>query len=108
MHRFAENGLRTLALARRELPLGFPLDENQIESELTLLGIVGIMDPPHLEVPSAVKSAGTAGIRVIMITGDNPKTAMSIAIKHRHERLSSAVTGTELDEMDDEALRKGA
>jgi Ca2+-transporting ATPase len=105
MHRFAENGLRTLALARRELPLGFPLDENQIESELTLLGIVGIMDPPHLEVPSAIKSAGTAGIRVIMITGDNPNTAMSIA--HKVGMSSQqAVTGQQLDEMDDDALRQ--
>jgi Ca2+-transporting ATPase len=103
IHRLAERGLRTLALARRELPLGFPLDENQIESELTLLGIVGIMDPPHLEVPSAVKSAGTAGIRVIMITGDNPKTAMSIA-KNIGMKTERTVTGTELNEMDDEAL----
>ena len=105
MHRFAENGLRTLALARRELPLGFPLDENQIESELTLLGIVGIMDPPHLEVPSAVKSAGTAGIRVIMITGDNPKTAMSIAHKIGMSP-QQGVTGQQLDEMNDDALRQ--
>jgi len=104
-HRLAEKGLRTLALARRELPLGFPLDENQIERELTLLGIVGIMDPPHLEVPSAVRSADHAGIRVIMITGDNPKTAMSIAsnIGMKAER---AITGPELNRMDDDGLRQ--
>ncbi len=105
MHRFAENGLRTLALARRELPLGFPLDENKIECKLTLLGIVGIADPPHLEVPSAVQSAGKAGIRIIMITGDNPNTAMSIA--HKIGMSSGrAVTGHELDEMKDDELRE--
>jgi len=103
MHRLADDGLRTLALARRELPLGFPLDENQIECELTLLGIVGIMDPPHLEVPDAVKSASTAGIRIIMITGDNPKTAMSIANKIGMSP-QQAVTGRELDAMDDGTL----
>lgn len=104
-YRLAEKGLRTLALARRELPLGFPLDENQIERELTLLGIVGIMDPPHLEVPSAVRSADTAGIRVIMITGDNPKTAMSIA-KNIGMKAERAITGPELNRMDDDGLRQ--
>ena len=104
VHRFAEMGLRTLALARRVLPLGFPLDENRIEQELTLLGIVGIMDPPHLEVPDAVTSSDTAGIRVIMITGDNPKTAMSIA-KNIGMKAERAITGPELNEMDDEELR---
>jgi P-type Ca2+ transporter type 2C len=105
LHRFAEDGLRTLALARRELPLGFPLDENQIECGLTLLGIVGIIDPPHLEVPDAIKSAGTAGIRVIMITGDNPKTAMSIAQKIGMAPQQS-ITGHELDEMNEDILRQ--
>ncbi len=105
VHRFAAMGLRTLALARRELPLGFPLDENKIERELTLLGIVGIMDPPHLEVPAAVRSADTAGIRVVMITGDNPKTAMSIA-KNIGMKAEGEITGTELNLMDDDELRQ--
>jgi Ca2+-transporting ATPase len=105
VQRFAEMGLRTLALARRELPLGFPLDEDKIERELTLLGIVGIMDPPHLEVPAAVKSADNAGIRVVMITGDNPKTAMSIA-KNIGMKAEREITGTELSNMDDDELRQ--
>lgn len=105
VHRFAGMGLRTLALARRELPLGFPLDENKIERELTLLGIVGIMDPPHLEVPAAVKSADTAGIRVVMITGDNPKTAMSIS-RNIGLKAEREIIGTELNEMNDDELRQ--
>ncbi len=105
IQRFADMGLRTLALARRKLPLGFPLDENQIERELTLLGIVGIMDPPHLEVPAAVRSADSAGIRVVMITGDNPKTAMSIA-KNIGMKAEREITGMELNEMNDEELRQ--
>ena len=105
VHKFANMGLRTLALARRKLPLGFPLDESRIECELTLLGIVGIVDPPHLEVPGAIQSAKTAGIRVLMITGDNPNTAMSIARKIGMSP-QQAVIGYELDRADDDALRQ--
>ena len=75
----AEQGLRTLALARRRLPGGIALDEEHIERDLTLLGIVGIIDPPHFEVPDAIRLARSAGIRSIMITGDAPATALSIA-----------------------------
>jgi Ca2+-transporting ATPase len=100
---FAKGGLRTLALARRRLP--HLLDEDDIECELTLLGIVGIMDPPHSEVPDALQLAEQAGIRVIMITGDNPNTAMSIA-KQIGLKAKRAITGTELDQMEDDDLQK--
>ena len=103
MHEFAEGGLRTLALARRRLP--HLLNEDDIECELTLLGIVGIMDPPHSEVPDAVRLAEQAGIRVIMITGDNPNTGMSIA---RQIGLKSkrTITGSQLDHIEDDDLRE--
>jgi len=101
VHRYGEQGLRTLAFARRhldELPA-----EDKVEHQLTFLGIVGILDPPHLEVPEAVRLAGLAGIRVIMITGDNPKTAHSIA-RQIGMNSSAALTGREIDAMDDAAL----
>jgi len=101
----AGEGLRTLAIARRTLPEGISLNEGDVERELTLLGIVGIIDPPRPEVPQAIKTAYSAGIRSLMITGDAPKTALAIAnrIGLRAER---AYTGTDIDAMDDDLLRK--
>jgi len=103
--RMAENGLRTLALARRRLPGEIPLDEDAVEQELTLLGVVGIIDPPRPEVPAAVRTAREAGIRVIMITGDAAPTALAIA-RRIGLRAQRAITGRELNELDDAALLK--
>ena len=101
----AEQGLRTLALARRTLPQGITLDEEEVEKDLTLLGIAGIIDPPHVEVPEAIRLAHSAGIRGLMITGDAPATALAIA---RAIGLSTqrAIRGRELKAMDDDTLRE--
>ena len=77
MDAMAERGLRILALARRELPPGCPREA--WESELVLQGLVGLEDPPRAEVPEAIARCRTAGIRVIMATGDHPHTATAIA-----------------------------
>jgi len=100
----AKAGLRTLALAKRVLPEGTKLDPDEVERDLTLLGVVGIIDPPRPEVPEAIATARRAGIRVIMITGDAPLTALAIARQVGLE-APRAVTGNELAGMDDEALR---
>jgi Ca2+-transporting ATPase len=75
-----------------------------VERNLTLLGVVGIVDPPRPEVTEAIKMARAAGIGVVMITGDAPATALAIA-----DRVglgaSRAVTGPELADMDDTAVR---
>jgi len=99
----AEQGLRTLALARRSLPQSIALDEEHIEQELTLLGIVGIIDPPHVEVPEAIRLARSAGIRVVMITGDAPATALSIA-RSIGLRAKRAISGPDLEGMTDDRL----
>jgi Ca2+-transporting ATPase len=99
----AGQGLRTLALARRSLAAG-EMTEDSVENELTLLGIVGIIDPPHPEVPAAIKVAANAGIRTIMITGDAPATALAIA-KAIGLPAQKAVTGQELAAMNDDDLR---
>jgi Ca2+-transporting ATPase len=101
----ANSGLRTLALARRNLSTDITLDEDAVEEKLTLLGIVGIIDPPHAEVPAAIRLAASAGIRTIMITGDAAATALAIA----HSiglRAKQAITGTQLKLMDDEQLKQ--
>ena len=103
--KLAEQGLRTLALARRDLPHDITLDEDLVEQDLTLLGIVSIIDPPHLEVPEAIRMAYSAGIRSFMITGDAPATALAIAhtIGWSTQR---AILGQDLKAIDDGALRE--
>lgn len=99
----ANAGLRTLAIARRRLPEGIALNEEAVENELTLLGVVGIIDPPRPEVPQAIRLARSAGIRPIMITGDAAPTAQAIA-KKIGLPAELAITGQDLDRLDDNAL----
>jgi len=101
----AEQGLRTLALARRELPSDITLDEEHVEHDLTFIGIVGIIDPPHIEVPEAIRMAHSAGIRSFMITGDAPATAIAIA-RAVGWPTQKAILGQELNNMDDDTLRQ--
>ncbi len=70
----AEAGLRVLAIACRDLRPG----EEAEERELNLLGLVGIEDPPRAEVPAAIQRCFDAGIKVVMVTGDHPRTARAI------------------------------
>lgn len=73
----AERGLRVLALASRDLTPDWSHDG--LEADLTFRGLVGLRDPPRPEVPEAVATCHAAGIKVIMITGDHPRTARAIA-----------------------------
>ncbi|MDP9981238.1 magnesium-transporting ATPase (P-type) [Pseudarthrobacter oxydans] len=79
--RMASHGLRVLAVAERTLPgrpgASFKLEE--VESELTLLGLIGLHDPPRAEVRVALEAAREAGIKVAMVTGDHAFTAAAIA-----------------------------
>ena len=96
----AAGGLRTLALARHRVPSAATLDEDAIERDLVLLGIVGIIDPPRPEVLNAMHVAQAAGIRVVMITGDAAPTAFAIA-EQVGLRARRAVTGAELAQASD-------
>ena len=75
----AVKGIRVLALARRELEGVLPETARETEVEMEFLGLVGMADPVRPEVPDAVAIARRAGIRIVMITGDHPATAMSVA-----------------------------
>jgi Ca2+-transporting ATPase len=99
--RYAAGGMRLLALARRPAPEAS--DEEALERDLTLLGVVALEDPPRPEARTAVARAHEAGIRVVMITGDAPETALAIA---REVGLDAprALTGADLDRMDGGAL----
>jgi Ca2+-transporting ATPase len=99
--RMAAGGLRVLAVAEKS---GATLA--MAEQGMTFLGLVAMMDPPRAEARDAVHTCAAAGIRPIMITGDHPLTASTIARElglPRHERV---VTGRELESLGDEQLRR--
>jgi calcium-translocating P-type ATPase len=99
----AERGLRVLALAWRELPEGAPRES--WESSLTLAGIVGLHDPPRAEVPQAVATCHSAGIRVIMVTGDHPHTARAVARDIGLAAAPAEITGDTLARLTDTQLQ---
>ena len=80
--RMAAEGLRVLAVAYRLWPnLPPELSADNVERELTLLGLVGLLDPPREEAREAVALCQSAGITAVMITGDHPATARAIAAR---------------------------
>ena len=99
--------LRTLAVAYRPLGAGEDAQGNDaMERELIFVGTVGIIDPPRPEAALAIKEARGAGIRVIMITGDHPRTAARIAADLGiTEAGATALSGIELDALDDAAFK---
>jgi Ca2+-transporting ATPase len=104
----AERALRVLALAHRAAQSSdHDAPAERLEQGLTLVAFVGMIDPPREEAREAVKTARSAGIRPVMITGDHPATALAIARElHLADENSVAVTGQELDNLDDATLRK--
>ena len=103
----ADEGFRVLALAEATLPEGKALDPARLPP-LTLRGLVGLLDPPRPEAIAAVAECQAAGIRVVMITGDHPGTARAIGAALGLRRTGAALTGAELEAMDDAALRRAA
>jgi P-type Ca2+ transporter type 2C len=107
VNRLADRALRTLAVAYRQLPDGEqPVADEAAERELIYLGMVGIIDPPRPEAKAAITEAHAAGVRVMMITGDHPRTAARIAIDLGiADEGASVLSGVEIAALDDEALR---
>lgn len=101
----ASQGLRVIALADRTAPREEALERSQAESGLTFVGMVGIMDPPRDDVAPAVARLKAAGIRTVMITGDNPITAYHIAkmvgIVEDTPFEDAVITGEELAALSD-------
>ena len=100
--KMASKALRVLALAFKKFE---GKSEKQMESQLVFLGLVGMMDPPRPEAKKAVEACRNAGIRVVMITGDNKETAIAVGRELGIvEKDSLVLTGSELDETTDEEL----
>ncbi len=101
----AAEGLRVLGVAAVRMTAGsLPAGHNQLVPEF--VGLVGLEDPLRDTVPAAVAECRTAGIRVVMITGDYPATAQSIARQAGLENPEQVVTGPELEAMSSAELAK--
>lgn len=100
----SDHALRTLALAYR--PANRETRPEEMEEELVLLGVVGMMDPARDEVKPAVALARKAGIKTVMITGDHRNTAFAIAKDLEiAQHISQVITGPELDGYSEEDLK---
>ena len=99
----AKDGLRVLGVARAVFAAD-ALPANQHDFEFEFLGLVGLEDPVRPDVPQAVAECRSAGIRVVMITGDHPATALSVARQVGLPTDGAVITGAELADLSDEAL----
>lgn len=106
VRRLSDDGLRVIAVARRELPSrGEALDEDDVAEGLVLVALFGLLDPPREEAVAAVARCRSAGIRVMMITGDHVDTAAAIARAVGIEDIGPPLRGRDLAAMDDDELR---
>ncbi len=101
----AADGLRVLGVAKA-MGSGGGLPDQQHDFNFEFLGLVALADPVRPAVPNAVQECQAAGIRVIMITGDYPGTALSIARQVGLQVEDGAITGPEVAAMDEAALRE--
>ena len=96
----ANDGLRVIGVAKSHFKIT-ALPPEQHDFDFEFIGLLGLADPVRPEVADAVKECYTAGIRIIMITGDYPGTARNIAQKIGLRPLDQIITGQELDQMSD-------
>lgn len=103
VERLAQGGYRVLAVAERTATGRKALDEPDIDN-LEFVGLLALADPVHPTASEAVSRLRTAGVAVVMITGDHPSTAEAIAAELDMLRGKRVVNGAELDTMDDDQL----
>jgi len=96
----SDNALRVLGAAYKDTDS--VIDPEDMEKDLTVIGLVGMIDPPRLEVRDSIRHAKSAGITPIMITGDHKNTAVAIAKELGIAKsINQSVTGAEIDDMTD-------
>lgn len=104
--RMSDEALRTLGVAYK--PVETKIKPEEMEKDLILIGMVGMIDPPRTEVKDSIKLAKNAGITPLMITGDHKNTAFAIAQELGiAETRDQAITGQEMDELTEEELKAG-
>ena len=104
MEQMAQSGERLLGFGYHRLQVD-SVDKQNLESDITFVGILGFIDPPRKEVKAAIQTCQEAGIKVVMITGDHPETAKAIAAQVGINS-TNVLTGAEISKMTDEDLKK--
>ena len=103
----ASRGLRVLGVAKGELfsSKNEPVwPKTQHDFDFTFLGLIGFIDPPRPEIPDAIAECQSAGIRILMLTGDHPSTARAIAKQVGLSKSANVITGDEMSQLNDEDL----
>ncbi|MBI4474067.1 MAG: HAD-IC family P-type ATPase, partial [Acidobacteria bacterium] len=103
--RMAANGLRVLGVARAPAEK-LNLPDSQEKFPFEFMGLVGLVDPIRPDVPAAIQDCYSAGVRVVMITGDFPPTAHNIAKQIGLQSFEHSITGPELASMPEDELRR--
>jgi Ca2+-transporting ATPase len=103
----ADQGLRVLGVAKAVHICGHPWPEDQQAFDFQWLGLIALADPLREEVPNAVEQCLRAGIRVVMITGDHPRTAQAIA-RQAGIQSTGIITGSEIIHMSQDELAERA
>jgi Ca2+-transporting ATPase len=102
----SKQGLRVIAVGQMMLNTINDIPDTLKECSLELCGLIGLADPPRESIKEDIKTCTKAGIRVVMITGDNGITASSIAKQINMPNSDKIITGDELNKMSDEELRE--
>ena len=105
MVQMAQSGERLLGFGYHRLQADSAFDEQNLESDIVFVGILGFIDPPRKEVKGAIRTCQQAGIKVMMITGDHPETARAIA-SQVGINSANVLTGSEISKMTDDDLKK--
>ena len=106
INELSSRGLRVIAVAAMNPQTDNDIPEKITDCSLTFLGLVGLADPPRESVKTDIAVCNKAGIRVVMITGDNGGTAASIAKQIGMKNYDHIITGDMLNNMTDEELRE--
>jgi Ca2+-transporting ATPase len=104
----ASSGYRTLAFAYRTLEPGEPPEGEQLEHDMTYVGVMGLLDPPRPEVTAAIAECHRAGIQVAMVTGDHALTAQAVGAEIGLLEGDRVLTGAQIGAMTDDDLYEAA
>ena len=103
--KLAKKGKRVVAVAYKNLSKDITKIQHELlDNDLNLVGLVGILDPPKESVIDAILQARNAGVKVKMITGDHPETAVQIARQIKLSDENRVITGSQLDKLTDSEL----
>lgn len=106
IYEMSKQGLRVIAVGQMSIKIENEIPDTLTDCRLELLGMVGLADPPRESVKEDINTCTKAGVRVVMITGDNGITASSIAKQINMPNSDHIITGDELSEMSDDELRE--